>query len=129
MTRRDLKLAPPSGLSGKELGQWMSTKPTEVEIEVGGVKRKLTGRELEDWKYQRYMQDYLACVQSVDDGVGRLLEFLGAGDQVIDAVGAVEQRVFAVGVEVDEAHWSGIYSVWAGAAERGRMTDDLRRGT
>ena len=32
------------------------------------------------WKYQRYMQDYLACVQSVDDNVGRLLDFLdGSG--------------------------------------------------
>jgi arylsulfatase A-like enzyme len=32
------------------------------------------------WKYQRFMQDYLACVQGVDDGVGRLLDELdGAG--------------------------------------------------
>lgn len=28
------------------------------------------------WKYQRYMQDYLACVSSVDDNVGRLLDYL-----------------------------------------------------
>ena len=28
------------------------------------------------WKYQRYMQDYLACVESVDDNVGRLLDYL-----------------------------------------------------
>jgi len=28
------------------------------------------------WKYQRYMQDYLACVQSVDDNTGRLLDYL-----------------------------------------------------
>ena len=33
----------------------------------------LKGEELTKWKYQRYMQDYLACVQSVDDNVGRLL--------------------------------------------------------
>jgi arylsulfatase A-like enzyme len=78
MTRRDLKLAPPPGLSGTELRQWMRTKPTEVEIEVDGVKRRLTGKELEDWKYQRYMQDYLACVQSVDDNVGRMLDWLDA---------------------------------------------------
>ncbi|MEI7908296.1 MAG: sulfatase [Verrucomicrobiota bacterium] len=36
----------------------------------------LTGDALLKWKYQRYMQDYLACVQSVDDNVGRLLEYL-----------------------------------------------------
>jgi arylsulfatase A-like enzyme len=36
----------------------------------------LTGEALARWKYQRYMQDYLACVQSIDDNVGRLLDFL-----------------------------------------------------
>jgi arylsulfatase A-like enzyme len=78
MTRTDLKLTPPPGLAGPELRQWLRTKPTEVEIEVGGVKKTLTGKELEDWKYQRYMQDYLACVQSVDDNVGRVLDWLDA---------------------------------------------------
>lgn len=28
------------------------------------------------WKYQRYMQDYLATIASVDDNVGRLLNYL-----------------------------------------------------
>ncbi|GAB3264720.1 sulfatase [Arthrobacter pigmenti] len=28
------------------------------------------------WKYQRYMRDYLQCVQSVDDNVGRILDCL-----------------------------------------------------
>ena len=28
------------------------------------------------WKYQRYMQDYLACIASVDDNVGRMLDYL-----------------------------------------------------
>jgi arylsulfatase A-like enzyme len=28
------------------------------------------------WKYQRYMRDYLACVHSVDDNVGRILDWL-----------------------------------------------------
>ena len=28
------------------------------------------------WKYQRYMQDYLGCISSVDDNVGRLLDYL-----------------------------------------------------
>jgi arylsulfatase A-like enzyme len=78
LTRLDLKLTPPPGLSGPERQRWLGTKPTEVEIEVDGAKRTLTGQALEDWKYQRYMQDYLACVQSVDDNVGRLLDWLDA---------------------------------------------------
>ena len=36
----------------------------------------LEGDALLKWKYQRYMQDYLACIQSVDDNVGRLLNYL-----------------------------------------------------
>ncbi|NEE00156.1 sulfatase family protein [Phytoactinopolyspora halotolerans] len=28
------------------------------------------------WKYQRYIKDYLRCVASVDDNVGRLLDYL-----------------------------------------------------
>lgn len=37
---------------------------------------KLEGKELALWKYQRYMQDYLKCVRSVDDNVGRILDYL-----------------------------------------------------
>jgi arylsulfatase A-like enzyme len=36
----------------------------------------LSAPELKKWKYQRYMQDYLACIESVDDNVGRLLDYL-----------------------------------------------------
>ncbi len=35
-----------------------------------------TGNQLSEWKYQRYMQDYLACVRSIDQNVGRLLDYL-----------------------------------------------------
>lgn len=28
------------------------------------------------WRYQRYMQDYLACIASVDEGVGQVLDYL-----------------------------------------------------
>ncbi|HRY48872.1 MAG TPA: sulfatase [Candidatus Paceibacterota bacterium] len=77
MTRRDLKLKPPADLKGQALQAWFQHKPTEVEIpDANGGKRLLTGRELDRWKYQRYMQDYLACIQSVDDNVGRLLDWL-----------------------------------------------------
>lgn len=34
------------------------------------------GDALTSWKYQRYMQDYLGSIASVDDNVGRLLDFL-----------------------------------------------------
>ena len=36
----------------------------------------LNEKEKMQWKYQRYMQDYLACISSVDDNVGRVLDYL-----------------------------------------------------
>ncbi|MFA6128275.1 MAG: sulfatase [Bacteroidales bacterium] len=39
-------------------------------------RKNLTGKDLALWKYQRYLEDYLACIQSVDDQVGRLLDYL-----------------------------------------------------
>ncbi|MFO0897563.1 MAG: sulfatase [Pirellulales bacterium] len=78
LTRHDLKLTPPAGLSPAERARWLGKVPAEVEIERDGKKTNLVGDELVRWKYQRYMQDYLACVQAVDDNVGRLVAWLDA---------------------------------------------------
>jgi arylsulfatase A-like enzyme len=76
LTRGDLKLEPPAGLTKAEAAAWLAVKPTAVDVVRGGRRETLTGRALVRFKYQRYMQDYLACVQSVDDNVARLLDFL-----------------------------------------------------
>ena len=42
-------------------------------------KKIYPGMSTEDlmrWRYQRYMQDYLACIAAVDEGVGDLLDYL-----------------------------------------------------
>lgn len=49
LTKRDVKMDPPEGLSPSEL---------------------------KSWYYQRYIKDYLRCIASVDDNVGRLLDYL-----------------------------------------------------
>jgi arylsulfatase A-like enzyme len=76
LTRRDLKLVPPAGLAGADLTSWLATKPESVTVTREGAPVTLTGEALARWKYQRYMQDYLATVQSVDDNIGRVLEYL-----------------------------------------------------
>ena len=76
LTRRDLKLVPPADLQGAARNQWLGVSPTEVEVQIDGKKQTLIGEALTKWKYQRYLQDYLACVQSVDENVGRLLDYL-----------------------------------------------------
>ncbi len=40
------------------------------------IKAKLKGKELAEWKYQNYLRDYMAVIQSVDKSVGRLLDYL-----------------------------------------------------
>lgn len=50
------------------------------------VPEGLTAEEEKKWKYQRYIKDYLRCVASVDDNVGRLLDYLdevGLADNTI----------------------------------------------
>lgn len=76
LTRRDLKLEPPAGLSSAERNQWLGEAPMEVTIEEQGKSRTLRGDELVKWKYQRYIKDYLRCIASVDDNVGRVLDWL-----------------------------------------------------
>jgi arylsulfatase A-like enzyme len=50
----------------------------EIYAERGELLQKLRpqGKELLKWKYQWLMQDYLACVASVDENVGRVLNYL-----------------------------------------------------
>jgi|GEM_PF-186381 len=74
LTNRDLKREPPAELEGKARNQWLGQKPEQVEVDG----KTLTGDDLVRWKYQRFMQDYLACVQGVDDNVGKLLDYLDA---------------------------------------------------
>ncbi|HEX5654348.1 MAG TPA: sulfatase [Chitinophagaceae bacterium] len=38
--------------------------------------KQLKGKELLKYKYQWYMQDYLACIASIDESIGRLLSYL-----------------------------------------------------
>lgn len=39
-------------------------------------KQDLKGKELDNWKFQRYMRDYLKTLKSLDDNVGRVLDYL-----------------------------------------------------
>ena len=39
-------------------------------------KKNPQGKELANWKFQRYMRDYMKTVKSLDDNVGRVLDYL-----------------------------------------------------
>ncbi len=40
------------------------------------LEANLQGKDLVRWKYQRYIKDYLRCIASVDDNIGRLMDYL-----------------------------------------------------
>ncbi len=58
---------------------------TETDMK-GTPPPELTGAELKNWYYQRYIKDYLRCVASVDASVGRLLDYLEETGQVDNTI-------------------------------------------
>jgi arylsulfatase A-like enzyme len=70
---RDLKLIPPDDFTDEQLKRWHEAYDSEnEELAAAGLE----GEDLVRWKYQRYIKDYLRCVQSVDDNLGRMLDYL-----------------------------------------------------
>lgn len=63
------------------VGENMTPKDLKVEISPD-----LKGDALRKWAYERYIKDYLRCVASVDDGVGRVLDYLRAEDLEDDTI-------------------------------------------
>jgi arylsulfatase A-like enzyme len=73
MNPNDLKLTPPRGFTEEQAEAWNKAyKPKNEAFE----KMNLEGKDLVKWKYQRYVKDYIRCVDSVDENIGRLLEYL-----------------------------------------------------
>ena len=79
MTAMDLKIEPLPGMQPRD-------RLPVPETVKGYVLKPLEGKpvsfeshaDLKKWKYQRYIKDYLRCVASIDDNVGRLLDHLDA---------------------------------------------------
>jgi len=74
LSANDLKLnRGPGNLTPEQRAKWEKAYgPKNKAFE----EAKLTGKELVKWKYQRYAKDYLRCVASVDDNLGRVLKYL-----------------------------------------------------
>ena len=75
MTANDLKLTPPKNFTPEQLKVWNAAYEPKNEAFHNA---HLKGKDLVRWKYQRYMKDYLRCIASVDDNVGRMLDYLEA---------------------------------------------------
>jgi arylsulfatase A-like enzyme len=73
MNKRDLKFTSPPELNPDQLTTWNAAYGPKNEA---FEKAQLKGPALVRWKYQRYIKDYLRCIASVDDQVGRVLDWL-----------------------------------------------------
>ena len=47
---------------------------------------ELSDKEITQWKYQRYIKDYLRCIAAVDDSVGQLLDYLDESKQADNTI-------------------------------------------
>ncbi|MFC1499837.1 sulfatase [Candidatus Zixiibacteriota bacterium] len=84
----DLKITPPSQDRAGDQNMWrnIDSRFTEEQRtrwnDVYGPRNKefrqmdLSGDDLVRYYYQRYIKDYLRCIASVDDNIGRLLDWL-----------------------------------------------------
>jgi arylsulfatase A-like enzyme len=73
LSRRDLKIEAPAELKGKAKTDWESYGMSKGEIVQ---PEGMSAEDGKKWRYQRYIKDYLACVKSIDDNVGKLLDYL-----------------------------------------------------
>jgi arylsulfatase A-like enzyme len=90
---KDLKLVPPPELTPDQRRGWDAYYgPRNTTFRAANLQ----GKELVLWKYNRYMHDYLGCIRTVDESVGRLLDSLDseglAGDTIV--VYAADQGFF-----------------------------------
>ncbi|MGI9626379.1 MAG: sulfatase family protein, partial [Longimicrobiales bacterium] len=73
MTERDLKLVPPPNLTQNQLAAWNTAYAPRNEAFRDAA---LEGAELVRWNYQRYIKDYLRSIASIDENLGRVLDYL-----------------------------------------------------
>ncbi|MFO0944437.1 MAG: sulfatase [Planctomycetota bacterium] len=73
MSPLDLKLVPPADADDEQKKEWHDTFDAE---NAEFLKNMPQGDDWTRWNYQRYMKEYLRAVAAVDDGVGRVLDYL-----------------------------------------------------
>ena len=75
LNSRDLKLTGRGSMNDEQKKVWDAAYGPKNAAFVK-AQPTMSDKEIIRWKYQRYVKDYLRCVKSVDDGVGRVLDYL-----------------------------------------------------
>ncbi|MEB2784445.1 sulfatase family protein [Algoriphagus persicinus] len=102
-----------------------------------GLKKLYPSMTEEDkmkWKYQRYMQDYLGTIKSVDENVGRLLDYLEANDLLENTIIVyTSDQGFYLGEHgwfdkrfvYDESFKTPLLMAWPGKTKAGIKSDAM----
>ena len=79
LSRGDLKQSPPEGLTQKERNKWLWWGGSGKD-QFWTPDENLSLIDLKKWKFQTYIKNYLRVVRSVDDQVGRVIDYLKEND-------------------------------------------------
>jgi arylsulfatase A-like enzyme len=88
---KDVEIPEPDNLYDEHKGRAGAAERSRMRVGQDSTKTDLKmdpppgleGNALRKWAYQVYIKDYLRCVQSVDDNVGRVLDYLDE-DKIAD---------------------------------------------
>lgn len=72
----DEKMIKDNNFSRMNSEQFQAYKDFYDAIYQDFQKQNLSGKELAQWKFQRYMKDYMATALSLDRNIGRMLDYL-----------------------------------------------------
>ncbi|MCU0363268.1 MAG: sulfatase [Bacteroidales bacterium] len=123
-----------TGLNRMDAAQAEDWNKTYDPIIRAFYEAGLTGDELVRYKYQRYMQDYLACISAVDKSVGQLLDYLKANglDKNTIVIYASDQG-FYLGEHgwfdkrfmFEESYRTPLLIQWPGVVKGGSVNSDI----
>jgi arylsulfatase A-like enzyme len=133
LTDRDLKLQGYGTMNAEQIKVWDAAYGPKNEAFLK-AKDQMSETELVKWKYQRYVKDYLRCVKSVDDGVGRVLDYLdesGLADNTV-VIYASDQGWYLGEHGWYDKRWMYEESLktplmvrWPGQVKSGSVNDDI----
>ena len=98
------------------------------------IESKPKGKDLVRWKYQRYLKDYLRCIKSVDESVGRVLEYLKENNLEENTIVIYssdqgfylgEHGWFDKRFMYDESYRTPLMVKWPGKVQAGSVNSDL----
>jgi arylsulfatase A-like enzyme len=129
----DLKLTGHGTMNAEQTKVWDAAYVPKNEAYLK-ARPNMTEKEIVQWKYQRYVKDYLRCVKSVDDCVGQVLDYLEEADLADNTVVIYssdqgwylgEHGWFDKRWMYEESLKTPLMVRWPGVVEAGSTNDDI----